>query len=105
MTPLPEAIILVLAFRATLFTASGAMRMLFWAMLTPGARTVAAALRAMGLRRSAFHQLPSRPQPGDLVTRRGSQLLLGLLLSLLVLRGALSGADDTVERRSGGDHG
>jgi hypothetical protein len=52
MPPLPEAIILVLASFAPLFSTrvwSHAPVLLLGAILTPGARTVTAALRAMGL--------------------------------------------------------
>ena len=52
MPPLPEAIILVLAPFAPLFSQRvwlHAQRLLLGAMLAPGARTVTAALRVMGL--------------------------------------------------------
>jgi hypothetical protein len=56
MPHLPEAIILVLAPFAPLFSDrvwGHAHVLLLGAMLTPGPRTVTAALRAMGLRWSA----------------------------------------------------
>ena len=51
MAPLPETIILVLAPFAPLFSDRvwlHAQRLLLGAILTPGARTVSAALRVMG---------------------------------------------------------
>jgi len=73
-------------------------------MLTPGARTVAAALRAMGL--ATARHVTNDHRVLNWATwsaRRGSQMLFGVLLSLLVPPGApmILGADDPVERRSG----
>jgi hypothetical protein len=74
------------------------------AMLTAGARTVAAALRAMGLTTERHftndHRVLNR---AIWSARRGNQMLLGVLLSLLVPPGGpmILGADDTVERSSG----
>jgi len=107
MPPLPEAIILVLAPFAPLYSQRvwrHAQVLFLGAMLTPGARTVAAALRAMGLATERhftnYHRVLNR---ATWSARRGSQILLGVLLSLLVPPGApiILGADDTVERRSG----
>jgi hypothetical protein len=73
-------------------------------MLTPGPRTVTAALRAMGLAMERhftnYHRVLNR---ATWSARQGSRILLGLLLTLLVPPGAtlVFGADDTVERRSG----
>ena len=73
-------------------------------MLTPGVRTVTAALRAMGLATERHfthdHRVLNRASWSAL---RGSQILLGLLSTCLVPSGAtiVFGADDTVERRSG----
>src|SRR5215217_353051 len=107
MPPLPEAIILVLAPFAPLFSARvwrHAHVLLLGAILTPGPRTVAAALRVMGLAMERhftnYHRVLNRAVWS---ARQGSRILLGLLLALLVPPGAtvVLGADDTVERRSG----
>jgi hypothetical protein len=107
MPPLPEAIILVLAPFAPLFSNRvwrHAQLLLLGAILTPGARTVTAALRAMGLatehRFTNYHRVLNRATWSAL---QGSRILLGLLVALLVPPGAtiVLGADDTVERRSG----
>jgi hypothetical protein len=105
--PLPEAIILILAPFAPLFSARiwrHAQVLLLGAMLAPGARTVTAALRVMGLAAERhftnYHRVLSR---ATWSARQGSRMLLGLLITLLVPPGAtvVFGADDTVERRSG----
>ena len=107
MPPLPEAIILVLAPFAPLFSDRvwrHAQVLLLGAMLAPGARTVTTALRVMGLageRRFAnYHRVLNR---AIWSARQGSGILLGLLITLLVPPGAtiVLGADDTVERRYG----
>src|SRR6266550_9597538 len=107
MPPLPEAIIPVLAPFAPLFSDRvwlHAQLLLLGAMLTPGARTVTAALRAMGLaaehRFTNYHRVLNR---ATWSARQGSRILLELLITLLVPAGAtiVLGADDTVERRSG----
>jgi hypothetical protein len=107
MPPLPEAIILVLAPFALLFSYRVWLRaqlLLLGAILTPGARTVTAALRAMGLaqerRFTSYHRVLNR---ATWSARQGSRILLGLLITALVPPGATItlGADDTVERRSG----
>jgi hypothetical protein len=73
-------------------------------MLAPGARTVTAALRVMGLATERHfthdHRVLNR---ATWSARHGSQILLGVLITLLVPPGAtiVLGADDTVERRSG----
>jgi DDE superfamily endonuclease len=107
MPPLPEAIILVLAPFAPLFServwlhASG---LLLGAILTPGPRTVTGALRVMGLALERhftnYHRVLNR---ATWSARHGSRILLGLLVTRLVPPGAtiVLGADDTVERRSG----
>jgi len=105
--PLPAAIIRVLVPFAPLFSHRVWLRaqlLLLGAILTPGARTVIAALRVMGLamehRFTNYHRVLNR---ATWSARHGSRILLGLLLTLLVLPGAtiVLGADDTVERRSG----
>jgi DDE superfamily endonuclease len=107
MPPLPEAIILVLAPFAPLFSERvwrHAQALLLGGILTPGPRTVAAALRVMGLAMERhftnYHRVLNR---AIWSARQGSRILLGLLITLLVSPGAtiVLGADDTVERRAG----
>ena len=107
MPPLPEAIILVLAPFAPLFSNrvwGHAQLLLLGAILAPRARTVTTALRAMGLaaerRFTNDHRVLNR---ATWCARHGSRILLGVLITLLVPPGAtiVLGADDTVERRSG----
>jgi hypothetical protein len=107
MPPLPEAIILVLGPFAPLFTERvwrHAQVLLLGAMLTPGPRTVTAALRVMGLAREChftnYHRVLNRAVWS---ARQGSRILLGLLITCFVPSGAtiVIGADDTVERRGG----
>jgi hypothetical protein len=107
MPPLPEAIILVLAPFASLFSQRiwlHAQVLLVGAILTPGARTVTAALRVMGLAAERhftnYYRVLNR---ASWSARHGSRMLLGLLITCLVPSGAtiVFGADDTVERRSG----
>lgn len=107
MPPLPEAIILVLAPFAPLFSHRvwlHAQVLLLGAMLAPGARTVTATLRVLGLAAERhftnYHRVLNR---ATWSARHGSRMLLGLLMTLLVPPGApiVLGADDTVERRSG----
>jgi hypothetical protein len=107
MPPLPEAIILVLAPFAPLFSDRvwrHAQVLLLGAMLAPGARTVTTALRVMGLSAERHftndHRVLNRAVWSAC---QGSRMLLGLLITRLVPPGAtiVLGADDTVERRSG----
>src|ERR687888_641167 len=107
MPPLPEAIILVLAPFAPLFSHRvwlHAQVLLLGAMLVPGARTGTAALRVMGMaterRFTNYHRVLNR---ATWSARQASRILLGLLIAALVPPGAtiVLGADDTVERRSG----
>jgi DDE superfamily endonuclease len=107
MPPLPEAIILVLAPFAPLFSQRvwlHAQVLLMGAILTPRGRTVTAALRVMGLaaerRFTNYHRVLNRAAWS---ARQGSRILLGVLITLLVPPGAaiVLGADDTLERRSG----
>jgi hypothetical protein len=72
-------------------------------MLTPGARTVTAALRAMG--RAAERHCTNDHRVLNRATwsaRQGRRLLVGVLITLLVPPWAtmVFGADDPVERRS-----
>jgi len=107
MPPLPEAIILVLAPLAPLFSNRSwghAQILLLGAILAPGARTVTTALRAMGLaaerRFTNYHRVLNR---ATWSARQGSRILLGVLIAFLVPPGAtiVLGADDTIERRGG----
>jgi hypothetical protein len=107
MPPLPEAIILVLAPFAPLFSHRvwpHAQILLVGAMLAPRARTVTAALRVMGLATERhftnYHRVLNRAAWS---ARHGSRILLGLLLMCFVPPGAtvILGADDPVERRHG----
>jgi DDE superfamily endonuclease len=107
MPPLPEALILVLAPLAPLFSRRvwrHAQLLLLGAILAPGARTVTAALRAMGLATERHfthdHRVLNRVTWS---TRQGSRMLLGVLVTFLVPPGAtiVLGADDTVARRRG----
>ncbi|MGH8071096.1 MAG: IS701 family transposase, partial [Candidatus Entotheonellia bacterium] len=107
MPPLPDAIILVLAPFAPLFSHRvwlHAQVLLLGAILAPRARTVTAALRVMGWamerRFTNDHRVLNR---ATWSARQGSRILLELLMLVLVPPGAtiVLGADDTVERRSG----
>jgi hypothetical protein len=107
MPPLPETIILVLTPFAPLFSHRvwrHAQVLLMGAILTPGPRTVTAALRVMGLAMERhftnYHRVLNR---ASWSARQGSRILLGLLLTVFVPPGAtiVLGADDTMERRSG----
>jgi hypothetical protein len=107
MPPLPDAIILMLAPLAPLFSRRvwcHAQVLLLGAILAPGARTVTAALRVMGL--AMEHRFTNYPRVLNRATwsaLQASRMLLGLLVAHLVPRGAplVLGAEDTVERRSG----
>ena len=107
MPPLPEAIIRVLASFAPLFSHRvwpHAQLLLVGALLAPGARTVTAALREMGL--SGEHHVTNDHRVLNRApwsARRASRSLLGLLVTSLVPPGApiVLGADDAVERRRG----
>jgi DDE superfamily endonuclease len=92
MPPLPEAIILVLAPLAPLFSNriwGHAQILLLGAILAPGARTVTTALRAMGLaaerRFTNYHRVLNR---ATWSARQGSRSLLGVLIAFLVPPGA-----------------
>jgi hypothetical protein len=77
---------------------------LLGAMLTPGARTVRAALRVMGLATQRHFTNSQRVlNRANGSARQGGRLLRGLLITLLVPPGAtvVRGADDTIERRGG----
>src|ERR671936_1653868 len=107
MPPLPEAIILVLAPFAPLFSHRvwlHAQVLLLGAMLVPVSRTVTAALRVMGLATERHftnsHRVLNR---ATWSARQGGRILLGVLITLLLPPGAtvVFAADDTLERRAG----
>src|ERR671937_2429219 len=92
MPHLPEAIIQVLAPFAPLFSDRvwlHAQVILLGAMLTPGARTVTAALRVMGLATERhftnYHRVLNR---ATWSARQGGRIMLGLLITLMVPTGA-----------------
>jgi hypothetical protein len=107
MPPLPDAIIRMLTPFAPRFSRRvwcHAQVLLLGAILAPGARTVTASLRAMGLameqRFTNYHRVLNRATWSAL---QASRMLWGLLVAHMVPLGApiVLGADDTVERRSG----
>ena len=97
MPPLPEAIILILAPFEPLFSERvwrHAQVLLLGAMLTPGTRTVTAALEAMGLaaerRFTNYHRVLNR---ATWSARQGSRILLGLLLTVVVTAASVQDRD------------
>ena len=106
MLTLPSEILTLLAAFAPLFAPSvfqHAQLLLVGAILTPGARTVTAALRAVGLSHCRqfqnYHRVLNR---ADWSLRQGASLLLRLLVKVFVPDGPLViGGDDTIERRRG----
>lgn len=106
MSPLPEMMIAVLAPFAGLFSStvwSHAQVSIIGAILCQGPRTVAAALRVMGLgqepRFERYHRVLNRARWSGL---QAAKILLGLLLRLLPPPWVpLIVVDDTVERRQG----
>jgi hypothetical protein len=96
---------LVLSF-APLFTQptfDNARQLLIGALLSPGRRTVAAALRISGLeaqrRFQNYHRVLSRARWNAL---HGSRILLFVLITVFVMRGPIViGLDETIERRWG----
>src|SRR2546422_6686890 len=107
MPPLPPAILLLVAPFAPLFSRrvwGHAQVLLGGAILTPGRRTVAAALRVMGLeqepRFERYHRVLNRASWSSLTA---SRVLLGLLVAVLVPHGPLlGGRDGALERCRGG---
>jgi DDE superfamily endonuclease len=96
---------IILAFQPLMLnrTWQHAVVLLVGAILAPGKRTVSSVLRIMGRRREQrfqnYHRVLNRAA-WDL--RRGSAILLGLLIQRFVPRGRLLfGMDDTIERRWG----
>jgi hypothetical protein len=106
MRTLPTTMIQVLAPFAPLFSKSvfeHVQLLLAGAILAPGKRTVASALRAVGLeherRFCRYHRVLSRAVWSS---REVSGVLLGLLVEAFVLEGPLVlGIDETLERRRG----
>ncbi len=106
MTLLPNWFTGVLQGFAPLFSARlwpQVQLLVVGALLSPGKRTVTAALRVLGLaddpRFGTFHRLLSRARWSSLLA---SRVLLGLLLAAFVPSGPLVlGLDDTIERRTG----
>jgi hypothetical protein len=96
---------IILAFQPLMLnrTWKNAIVLLMGAILAPGKRTVSSLLRIMGRRREQhfqnYHRVLNRAA-WDL--RRGSAILLGLLIQRFAPRGPLVfGMDDTIERRWG----
>jgi hypothetical protein len=106
MRTLPTTMIRVLAPFAPLFSKRVFLHvhlLLTGSILAPGKRTVASALRAVGLdkekRYCRYHRVLS---PAAWSTREASRLLLGLLVEAFVPDGPLVvGVDETLERRQG----
>ena len=106
MRTLPTEMIRVLTPFAPLFSKSvwqHVQVLVAGAILAPGKRTVASALRAMGLederRFCRYHRVLSR---ATWSSREASRLLLGLLVETFVPEGPLVlGVDETLERRRG----
>lgn len=106
MLTLPDDIIAILAAFAPLFTGrtfAHAQILLVGTILTPGRRTVASALRAMGLALEKhfqnYHRVLSR---AEWSSRLASRTLLRLLVQAFAPAGTLvMGIDETLERRRG----
>jgi hypothetical protein len=106
MRTLPTTMIQALAPFAPLFSRSvwhHAQTLLAGAILAPGRRTVASALRAVGLEQERrfcrYHRVLSRAAWSG---REVSRVLLGLLVEAFVAEGPLVlGVDETLERRRG----
>lgn len=103
----PTTMIQVLAPFTPLFSKSvwrHARLLLAGAILAPGKRTVASALRAVGLederRFCRYHRVLSRAVCSS---KEASRILLGLLIKAFVAEGAplVVGVDETLERRKG----
>jgi len=106
MHTLPPAMILLLRPFAPLFSKrvwSHAQVLLVGAILAPAQRTVAAALRVMGLAHTPhfqrYHRVLNRDRWSSLAA---SRVLLGLLVTTFAASGPLVlGVDETLERRRG----
>ena len=106
MLTLPAPIIAILAPFAPLFSQrvfTSAQTLLVGSLLTPGRRTVCAALRVMGLEQTPhfqnYHRVLSRAQ---WCPRTAAKILLSLLVAAFVPEGPIViGGDETLERRQG----
>ncbi len=106
MLTLPDKIIAVLRAFAPLFSRSvfaSAQVLLIGAILTPARRTVASALRVMGLAHTPhfqnYHRVLNRAHWS---ARQASKTLLHLLLAAFMPEGpVVIGGDETLERRRG----
>src|SRR3954453_18170637 len=106
MPALPPAMLQLLAPFAPLFARRvwrHALVLVAGAILTPGRRTVCAALRAMGMsqtkRWSCYHRVLNRENWSSLAVAR---VLLGQLVAVFAPTGVLVvGLDETIERRWG----
>src|SRR5919197_6613287 len=106
LCPLPPSILATLAPFAPLFSRrvwAHVQVLVAGSLLSPARRTVAAALRVLGLARSKqfhrYHRVLSRAKWSGLAV---SRILLGLLVATFVPEGPLVfGIDDTLERRRG----
>lgn len=106
MLTLPEPIIAILAAFAPLFSRTvflQAQVLLVGTILTPGRRTVASALRVMGLSHTPdfqnYHRVLNRARWS---ARAAARTLLHLLVDTFVPEGPiLIGGDETLERRRG----
>lgn len=106
MPTLPPAMLHLLAPFAPLFARRvwcHALVLVAGAILTPGRRTVCAALRVMGLsqtrRWTCYHRVLNRAKWSSLAA---SRVLLGLLVAVFAPAGpVVVGADETIERRWG----
>ena len=94
----------VFAIAFTVPTCANALVLLYGTILAPGRRTVAAALRAVGLADSKhftnYHRVLNRARWSPWIL---SKLLLGLIIRLFVPAGTplILVIDDTLERRRG----
>jgi hypothetical protein len=98
-----EALVLAFAPLFTQPTLSNARQLLIGALLSPGRRTVAAALRISGLEAQRtfqnYHRVLSRARWNAL---QASRILFFLLITAFVMRGVIVlGIDETIERRWG----
>jgi hypothetical protein len=98
-----EALVLAFAPLFTQPTLGNARQLLIGALLSPGRRTVTAALRISGLeaqrRFQNYHRVLSRARWSAL---QASRILLWLLITVFVTRGPIViGLDETIERRWG----
>ena len=106
MLTLPDSIIAVLTAFAPLFSHSVfalAQILLSGAILAPGQRTVASALRVMGLAQTPsfqnYHRVLNRAQGRP---RKAARVLLSLVIAAFAPQGPLLiGGDETLERRQG----